>query len=487
MTGVENQSDGDNPPSVAGVGVHLPRYRIDADTIREAWGRFQASGIREKRVAGADEDALTMGATAAGRALAAAGVDGVDLASLAFATTTPPMAEEDPTPRLGEFLGAPASATRQTINGSTRAGTRALSAAIDAGRTPALVVAADCPRGEPSSAEDHAAGAGAVAFVLVEVGGATPTDRAEHSAVYPGTRFREAGGEYVEGLGIGSYDRQAFTECVTGAVEGVVADATGVANVDALALQAPDGKLPGRAAGSLDLDADLVTVAGHLGDLGAASAPMALARAWEEGAGSVLVVGYGSGAGADALRFEGTAPVEGGTGSGGGTGDEVASVTYPEYLRLRGEITGGPPAGGGAQVSVPSWRRSRAARYRLEAGACPECGALAFPPSGACPDCHDLVDYHRVELPRTGTVETATGISPAGAPPEFAPQAERGGDFGVAVVAFEHEGESASVPMQVTDAESGEVAHGDTVEAVIRRVYTQEGVTRYGMKARPVG
>lgn len=464
--------------NVVGAGVYTPRYRIDASEIGDAWGRFQASGIREKAVAGADEDALTMGTAAAKRALDAAGVDAEAIASLHFASTTPPMAEEDLTPRLGAFLGVGAGVATRTLVGSTRAGTQALLVAAAAERFPALVVAADCPRGEPNSPEEHAAGAGAVAFVLDDGdGGATLVTSGEYVADYPGTRFRERGDDSVQGLGITSYDRRAFRECVAGAV-----DALGDPPVesDAVALQAPDGKLPGRAFRSLETDADLVTVAGDRGDLGAASAPAALARAFDAGHEAVLTIGYGSGAGADALLLEGTAPVEANDDHG------TTIVDYAHYLRLRGVLTGDGPAGGGAQVSIPSWRRSRAARYRLEAGRCPACGALAFPPSGACPDCHELVEYDPVRLSRTGTVETATGVSPGGAPPEFAVQAEQGGDFGVAIVSFaatDGDGE-ASVPVQVTD-EGADLAAGDGVEAVVRRIYTQEGVTRYGTKVVP--
>lgn len=474
-------------PSIVGAGVHTPHYRIDAETIADAWGRFQAAGIAEKRVAAADEDALTMGTAAANRALDAAGTDADEIAALVFATTTPQLAEEELTPRLAAFLGVE-GASQRTLSGSTRAGTKALLVAPDTAEFPALVIAADCPQGEPNSAEEHAAGAGAVAFVVDDAAaasagdeghGATLTARAEYAADYPGTRFREQGDETVQGLGISSYDRQAYRECVTGAVERLRGDV----DPDALALQAPDGKLPGRAAGTLETDASLFTVASDRGDLGAASAPAALARALADGHRSVLTVGYGSGAGADALQFEGTAPIV------DNTTRDPTELDYPRYLRLRGELDSGPPAGGGAQVSVPSWRRQRGARYRLDAGKCPACGALAFPAEGACPACHELVEYESTRLGHTGTVETVTGVSPGGAPPEFVQQAEQGGDFGVAIVEFQSrtggDDETASVPLQVTDADPASVEPGDAVEAVIRRIYTQEGVTRYGRKVRP--
>jgi hydroxymethylglutaryl-CoA synthase len=466
---------------IAGAGTYLPRYRIEADEIREAWGRFQASGVRSKSVAGADEDSLTMAAEASKRALAAADIAVADVTTLAFGTTTPPLAEEDPTPRLGEVLGVDAGVTRRFLTGSTRAGTQALLAAVDAGTFPALVVAADCPRGEPDSPEDHAAGAGAAAFVLTEEGESRLVDRANYAVDYPGTRFRERDGDRVEGLGVSAYDRQSFTECVTGAVDGLATDET----PDAVAIQAPDGKLPYRVTTALDVDAEAISAVSpvhEFGDLGAASPLVALATALDAGHERVLTVGYGSGAGADALVFDGGPPaVESGDASASG-GEQV---TYAEYLRLRGELTGDPPAGGGAAVSVPSWRRTREARYRLVAGQCSACGGLTYPPEGACRVCHTLGEFERVELPTRGTVETVTTVSPGGAPPEFARFGARGGDFAVALVAFEHGGETVSMPLQVVDTDPETVAAGDTVEATLRRIYTQEGVTRYGTKVRP--
>ncbi|SDM83385.1 hydroxymethylglutaryl-CoA synthase [Halogranum gelatinilyticum] len=469
---------------IAGIGVYLPRARIDAETVREAWGQFSAAGVQSKAVAGADEDSLTMAADAAERALDAAGVDATALEQLVLATTTPPLAEEDPTARLGEFLGVDAATPRRFFTGSTRAGTQALGTA-EPGETPALVVAADCPRGEPNSPEDHAAGAGAAAFVLSEAGAAKFVDHAEYAVDYPGTRFRRQGSERVEGLGVSAYDRQAFVECVAGAVSGLDSDP----NPSAVALQAPDGKLPYRVTGALGVDAEAissVTPIHEFGDLGAASPLVALATALDAGHERVLTVGYGGGAGADALVVACEAdgpddfpPVE--------TSDtEGVQVSYAEYLRLRGELTGEPPAGGGAAVSVPSWRRTHEARYRLVAGKCAECGALTFPPEGACRACHALDEFERVELPREGEIETVTTVSPGGAPPEFAQFGARGGDFAVALVAFEHAGETVSMPLQVVDTDPEAVSAGDAVEATRRRIYTQEGVTRYGTKVRPL-
>ncbi|WP_435178099.1 OB-fold domain-containing protein [Halorussus sp. AFM4] len=500
-------------PRIETVGAYAPRFRVSAEAFEEAWGQFHAAGVNEKAVPDADEDAVTMAYEAAVRALDAAEREGDEVAFLAFASTTPPLAEEDLTARLGGMLSVPADATRHAFTGSTRAGTRALDAALSAGPwgdAVGLVVAADCPRADPDSDEDHAAGAGAAAFVLSESGGpgggAVVRKRAEYAAEYPGTRFRRTGEETVEGLGATGYERQAFTETLAGAVDQLDLDGS---EIDAAAVQSPDGKLPYRATGALGVDAETVqrgATVHDLGDTGAASVPLGLATALADGENRILAASFGGGAGADALLVE----------SAGSEGvpaslalDDGESVSYAEYLRKRGELTSGPPEGGGAYVSVPSWRRTLDQRHRLLAGRCPDCGGLNFPPEGACNDCKSLVDeYEEVTLTGEGTVEAATVISQGGAPPEFAEQQAQSGDFAVAVVALEgprearsasegssgeersdgprDDGGEASVPAQVVAADPEEVAIGDRVETTMRRIYTQEGVTRYGFKVRPL-
>jgi hydroxymethylglutaryl-CoA synthase len=475
------------PLSIAAAGAYAPSLRIDSEAFADAWGRFEASGIDQKAVPEADEDALTMAWEAARRALEAADVAGTAVDWLGFATTTPPLAESDLTTRLGSALGVPEDATRHVFTGSTRAGTRALFAALDGAGTEAdvaadhvgLVVASDCPEGDPADATEHAAGAGAAALVLRPDGGGSIVDRAEHATPYPGTRFRQSGSDRVESIDVTSYERNAFSETLAGAVDGLDVDAGAV---DAAAVQAPDGGLPYRAAGALGVDAEQIQACAtvqDLGDTGAASVLLSLATALGDDHDRVLGAAFGSGAGADALVVDRDGDVPTALDLEGET-----DLSYPEYLRRRGDIVGGPPEGGAAYISVPSWQRSIPQRHRLVAGQCPECGAVAFPPSGACRDCRTLVEYDPLELPPTGEVETATTISRGGEPPEFAKQQAQSGEYAVAVVEFTvtdgPEDRTVSVPMQGV---AGDLVAGDAVRTVLRRIYTQEGVIRYGRKA----
>ena len=459
------------------LGTYVPRFALAAETVEEAWGQFHGAGIERTAVPGGDEDTLTMAYEAAAATLDASERKPHEIDRLVVATTTPPLEEEAMGSRLRSTLGLERDIRSRQLTGSTRAGVEGVLTAAEAPGT-ALVVASDSPRGAPDSEYEQAGGAGAVAAIVGDDEGGEITDHAARVDAVPGTRFRPAGSGETDGLGIATYDRDAYTTGV-----GAVADKLSVDGPDAVAVQAPNGKLPYRAAGALGVDAETIaagTNVSEIGDTGAASPLFGLATAADNGAATALLIGYGSGD-ATGLSVEGAIPVE-------SVGEKIVpeerhSLSYGEYLRTRGEITTGEPEGGGAYVSVPSWKRTMPQRHRLVAGRC-ECGALAFPPEGACTDCGAFEAYEHVELPGTGTVEAATEIGAGGAPPEFVEQQAKSGAYTSAVVALDGpDGETVSIPAQVLGDD--EVGVGDCVEATIRRVYTQEDVIRYGFKMRP--
>lgn len=316
--------------AIESVGAYVPRQRITAEEIGDAWDGFRARGVEGKRVAGADEDAVTMAVAALRDAIADAGPDRASFETLAVGTTTPPVDEGGVGVTVAEILGLADDVEVIVHSQSTRAGTRALLSAVRADG-PALAVAADCPRGDPDDAIDHAAGAGAVAVATGEQrssGPGTPSEsgraRVAETATwareYPGTRYRERGADAVETYGATAYEREAYTTAVEGAV-GRLSEVPA-----ALAPTAPDGSLPGRAGGVVD--ATVYHLAGELGDTGAASPLFGLLAAWDAGESTVAVVGYGDGA--DAVLVEGCSSVD--------WERPAVEVTYAEYLRKRGHI-----------------------------------------------------------------------------------------------------------------------------------------------------
>lgn len=470
--------------AITAVGAYAPPYRLAADAVTEALGRFGGRGVETMAIPGADEDALTL-AWEAGRRAVTAGdlsIDSIDF--LAMAATAPPLAEEDLTVRLGSMLGVADRTTTQFVGQSTRAGVQAIVRAsehVETTEGTALVIAADAPSGDAGGDFGHAAGAGAAAFVLEPTGPATLLDSATHAQPYPGERYRQPDQPTVDGLGITQYDREAVTTVSAGAVEALAVDHL---EVDAAALHAPDGSLPYRIGRSIGLDGEVVaagTVADTLGDTGAAAVPLGMAAALADARESLLAVGYGSGAGADAVlvRREDDLPVAMDL-------DGVRSLSHVAAIRRQGELDVDEPAGGGAYVSMPTWRQSLPQRHRLEAGICTACDAVAFPPHGACGTCGGTDGYEPVAIGPTGTVEAVTAVAPGGAPPEFARLQSRMGEYTVAIVDLAGPGDrSASVPCMVADVPDDDLEGGEAVRTVIRRIYTQEGYPRYGRKIIP--
>ena len=478
------------------AAIYLPRYRLPADAIAEARGTAP-SGIETTAVVAADEDAFTMAVAAAERTLASTGVDRSAVESVSFASTTPPLAEEAFAPRLVRALGLPRTVATADHTQGTLAGAEGLSRALDASG-PALVAIADCPASDPGDADGQ--GAGAAAFLVVDGAAVGIREPGWYADEYPGIRYREQGSEQVASLGVTTYERSAIRECVAEAIGALGGDPDadpdasghgGDGDADpalhAAALHQPDGRMPGRIARDLAVGARSVergTVVDTIGDAGAATVPIGLASALataEEGDRS-LAGFFGSGGGGAAFVFEGSLDVAGIDDGDLPAGEEIA---YAATLRKRGAIVDGDVAGGGANVSVPNWRRTLDQRYRLVAGRCPACGNWQFPPEGACTACGARVEFEPVELPRTGTVEARTVIGQGGAPPEFAVHQARAGAYGVAIVGFDVDEGHLTLPGQLTDADPEAVAVGDEVRATVRRIDDQEGVVRYGAKFVP--
>lgn len=462
---------------IVDAAAYLPEFRLDANEIEDVWGTSHARGVETKAVASADEDALTMAVAAGREVLERSDVSRSDVDYLGIATTTPPMEEEMLAGRVRTMLGLNDSITPHSATQSPLAWAQLLSGALDADGI-ALVLVGDAPEGELPTT-DHGLGAGGAAFIVSNDPSVPVSSQHSNVEIASGIRYRERASTDVESLDITSYERAAIRESITSALEGLDVE---LEAVDAAAIHQPNGSLPYRLTGDVPLEARIVAngvVADTVGDAGAATVPLGLIAALDDADDDTLTVAadFGGGGASIAFAFEGgleTNMAE--------VRERTRTVTYDEYLRQRGYIADPEIAGGGVNVSLPTWQRSLEQRYRLRVGRCPDCGELAFPPEGSCPACQERVDFEPVELSPEGTIEAFTTIEGGGAPPEFIGQQERGGRFGVAIVSVDDGEDKVKLPAQITDANLERLAIGDVVRGVIRHVYSQEGLPRYGLK-----
>ena len=299
---------------ILGYGVYIPRYRINKAEYIKAWGRFAAAGIEEKAVPRFDEDPVTMAVEASMNALNHAKVDASKLNAIYFASTSSPYAEKLVSSTIAMALGASPRVSVVDYTSSTMAGTSALLLSLDfvaSGRGHfALVVASDCPHADPSDFLEHPLGAGAAAFV---VGEGTPIATIEASECTTiealGERFRKDGEKFIETLGIPSYTRAVIINTVTSSVKALL-DKTGrkPSDFNFVVLPQFDGRLPsriGRKTGFEEAQFVPSMIVSQVGDAGAASPLIGLAKVLDEAkpGNKVLVTSYGAGASSDAVSI----------------------------------------------------------------------------------------------------------------------------------------------------------------------------------------
>lgn len=328
---------------ILGYGVYIPRYRINKAEYVKAWGRFVAAGIEEKAVPGFDEDSITMAVEASMNALDHAKVDASKLNAIYFASTSSPYAEKLVSSTIAMAIGASPRVSVADYTSSTMAGTSALLLSLDfvtSGRGHfALVVASDCPYADPSDFIEHPLGAGAAAFV---VGEGTPIATIEGSGCTTieafGERFRKHGEKFIETLGIPAYTQAVIMKTVTSSVKALL-DNTGrkPSDFNFVVLPQFDGGLPFRIARKNGFEETQfipsMTVS-QIGDAGAASPLIGLAKVLDEAkpGHKVLVTSYGAGAGSDAVSINVNKEIMKRKGAVSSVKDYLADKKYIDYI-----------------------------------------------------------------------------------------------------------------------------------------------------------
>ncbi len=133
-------------------------------------------------------------------------------------------------------------------------------------------------------------------------------------------------------------------------------------------------------------------------------------------------------------------------------------------------------------ISLPTFAANLDERLRLIAGQCVSCGTLAYPQRPVCTGCGG---DRFTDKPLSGeaTLYTFTVVAGGGAPAEFDDQQTMTGDILCGVVEL---AEGPRLMVQIADADPERLEIGMPMRAVVRRLYDQEGILRYGAKFVPV-
>ena len=342
----------DRKTGIVGYGAYIPRYRLPGSEISLLWtGSPKGSPVKEKAVAGLDEDVITMSIEAARNALVRANIDPGELRAVWVGSESHPYAVKPSGTLVAEAIGASNDIQAGDWEFACKAGTEAMVAAIalvgsGMGRY-ALAIGMDTAQGKPGDALEYTASSGGAAFIIGPREEAVVSIEATYSYVsdtpdfwrrperkYPehGQRFtgdpayfkhvESAGRVMMEELGMTASD---FTYAV---------------------FHQPNPKFPVKAGKDLGFTEEqimpglLVPVIGNTyagASLIGLTAVLDIAKPGDR----ILQVSYGSGAGSDALYLQVTDRISERRALAPSIADYLArrtEINYATYARFRGKI-----------------------------------------------------------------------------------------------------------------------------------------------------
>src|SRR5512141_1369977 len=159
------------PVGIVGYGAYIPRYRLPAKEVARVWtGGLGGTPIKEKAVAGLDEDVITMSIEAARNALARAQIDPTRIRAVWVGSESHPYAVKPTSTVVAESIGAVPNTQAADWEFACKAGSEALQATIGfvgSGMADyALSIGMDTAQGRPGDALEYTAAAGGAAYLV---------------------------------------------------------------------------------------------------------------------------------------------------------------------------------------------------------------------------------------------------------------------------------------------------------------------------------
>ena len=338
---------------IVGWGAYIPRYRIRALDIAEAWG-WEPSvprglGVEEKAVGGPDEDAVTIGVEAARNALLRAGVEPGRVGAVFFGTESKPYAVKASATLVAEALGITPETMASDLEFACRAGSEGLRSAlalVEAGHIEyGLAVGADTAQANPGDVLEFTAASGGAAFLAGPAGEAVAVLEGVYTYVTDTPDFWRRSLSPYPLHGEGFTGEPAYFHHIISAVKGLM-ERLGLrpSDFDYAVFHQPNGKFPLRVARKLGFPREKVLpglVTPRIGNTYNGSAFLGFARVLDraEPGQRILVAPFGSGSGSDAYSFVVTDRIEERRDRAPTVDDYIENkiyIPYHVYAKMRG-------------------------------------------------------------------------------------------------------------------------------------------------------
>ncbi|MCC7450071.1 MAG: hydroxymethylglutaryl-CoA synthase [Anaerolineae bacterium] len=300
------------PVGIVGYGAYVPRYRLPASEVARVWTNgLGGTPIKEKAVAGLDEDVITMSIEAARNALARAQIAPSCLRAVWVGSESHPYAVKPTSTIVAESIGAVPNTQAADWEFACKAGSEALQASIGfvgsgmAGY--ALSIGMDTAQGRPGDALEYTAAAGGAAYIVGPESDSLAVFNGSYSFVTDTPDFwRRAEVKYPSHGDRFTGEPAYFKHTISAAETLMKMMGTGPGDYTYAVFHQPNVKFPERAAkqlGFTDAQIKYGLLAGEIGNVYAGSCLLGLTATLDEAkpGDRILCVSYGSGAGSDAF------------------------------------------------------------------------------------------------------------------------------------------------------------------------------------------
>jgi hydroxymethylglutaryl-CoA synthase len=335
---------------ILGYGAYVPRYRLPGTEVSRVWEGGRGSGpIKEKAVAGLDEDVITMSIEAARNALARARLDPCELRAVWVGSESHPYAVKPSSTVVAEAIGAGPSIQAGDWEFACKAGTEAVVAAmamVGSGMgNYALAIGMDTAQGKPGDQLEYTAASGGAAYIIGPAEESLAVIQASYSYVTDTPDFWRRANQHYPEHGQRFTGEPAYFKHITEAGKALMEDmGTTPGDYQYAVFHQPNAKFPQRAGQLLGFSDEQVKpglLAGVIGNTYAGAALIGLTAVLDvaKAGDRILVVSYGSGAGSDAFDILVTERIAERQSLAPSTADYIArrtEIDYALYSRFRG-------------------------------------------------------------------------------------------------------------------------------------------------------
>ncbi len=342
----------DRQVGIVGYGAYVPQYRLPGEDIARVWTNgLGGSPVKEKAVAGLDEDVITMSIEAARNAVKRSQINPHEIRAVWVGSESHPYAVKPTSTIVAESIGTLPNILAADWEFACKAGTEAIQASMGIigsgmGRY-TLSIGMDTAQGRPGDALEYTAASGGAALLLGPAEESVAIYQGSYSFVTDTPDFWRRAEQTFPSHGDRFTGEPAyFNHTLSAANQLLELMGTKASDYTYAVFHQPNVKFPSRAALQLGFTPEQITVgllANEIGNVYSGSCMLGLTAILDiaKAGDRIFMCSYGSGAGSDAFDLVVTDLLEERRHLATTTRtyiDRRVVIDYATYSRYRGKL-----------------------------------------------------------------------------------------------------------------------------------------------------